>query len=252
MKPEEPRPDLIFRWHAPEGVTLRLFMWAGAAAFGLGIWLLLFEVVYPAPSRRPHTTQRITLLDPSSPKAREVIAAVTDRNFLLLAPNATAAPRLADLRPVFAPGFKDFQLQVKDLPESGATSSTMPRLFGPDHTLLPPLAAGNPIAARGPVRNLKLVAVPSGGLEGRKVTHDVEALPPGSPALGEINARFRVAVGEDGRVITAASLMDESSDASAAVSRAFRQAIDQLRFAPLVASGPQWGIITFRWKGADS
>lgn len=253
MKREDPNADLIFRWYAREGVRLRLLMWALLSAVVITIWLLLFEVVYPASSHRSHTTQRITMLDPASPQAREVIAAVTDRNFLLLAPNANAAPKLADLRPVFSPGFKDFQLQVKDLPETGAASSVLPRLFGPDHSPLPPVAgvkAAPPPPM--PAEQVRLVAVPSAGLEKRAVLHEIEPLPAGSPALGEINAQFRVAVAPDGRVLTAVSLMDESSDAGAAIARAFRQSIDQMRFAPVQSPGPQWGIIAFRWKGAKS
>ncbi|MDB6140853.1 MAG: hypothetical protein JWO94_3925 [Verrucomicrobiaceae bacterium] len=246
---KETSADLIFRWRASEGAAVKLFMWLLVAAVGISLFLLMFEVVYPAPSRRSHSMQRITLLDPSSPKAREVIATVTDRNFLLLAPNANAAPTLSDLRPVFSPGFKDYQLQVKDLPETGAATSTLPRLFGPDRTLLPVVGVVKPVQPPGQQKKLRLVAVPLDGLKGRTVAHEVEPLPESSPALGEINARFRVAVAPSGRVLTAASLMDESSDASAAVSRAFRQAIDQLRFAPASTPGPQWGIIAFRWKG---
>jgi hypothetical protein len=228
---------------------MRLLMWGIIATVGMGLWLLMFEVVYPSPSHRSKTTQRITVLDSSSPKAREVIAAVTDRNFLLLAPSANAAPSLADLRPVFSPGFKDFQLQVKDLPETGAPSSVLPRLFGPDHPMLPPVATTKPVTSPVQTRKVRLVAVPSAGLEARPVLHDLEPLPAGSPALAEIDARFRVAISPAGRVLTAVSLMDESSDASAAVSRAFRQSLDQLRFAPAASSGPQWGVIAFRWKG---
>ncbi len=251
-KDEDPDADLIFRWHAREGVRVRLLMWGLLATVVLTVWLLMFEVVYPASSRRSHTTQHITILDSSSPKAREVIAAIADRNFLLLSPNANGEPRLADLRPVFSPGFKDFQLRVKDLPETGAAASVLPRLFGPDHAPLPPVTVAKPGTPPAPAPTVPakvlLVAVPSAGLEKRPVLHDLEQLPSGSPALAEIDAQFRVAVAPDGRVVTAVSLMDESSDASAAVARAFRQSIDQLRFVPVDAPGPQWGIITFRWK----
>ena len=251
-EPIDPSRSLLFRWRAPEGVALRLIMWSGASLAALTMVLLMFEVVYPTPSRRPHSTQRITLLDPASPKAREVIAAATDRNFLLLAPNANAAPRLADLRPVFSPGFKDYQLQVKDLPETGTATTSLPRLFDATHALLPPVAAAKRVQKRAEAQPLKLVAEPSGGLEGRHLLHNAQPLPPGSPALSEINAQFRVAVGPDGRVITAVSLMDESAETSAAASRAFLQAMEQLRFDPSPIPGPQWGVITFRWKGAGS
>lgn len=239
---------LLFRWMANEGAAKSLLMWSGLVAAGLTVIFLLFEVVYPTPSRRPHTTQRIILLDPAQPKARALIAAVTDRNFLLLAPNANAAPRLADLRPVFSPGFKDFQLQLKDLPETGAASSTMPRLFSPERSPLPPVVGANAVTKAAKANSLRLMAVPSAGLEERKLLHDLEPLPAGSPALGEINAQFRVAVGPEGRIITAVSLMDESAEAGAAASRAFHEAMDTLRFEPQPGSGPQWGVITFRWK----
>ncbi|MDB6116338.1 MAG: hypothetical protein JWO08_119 [Verrucomicrobiaceae bacterium] len=252
MKKDDPYEGLIFRWRAPEGVRLRLVMWGLLALVGMGLWLLLFEVVYPAPSHRSKTTQRITVLDASSPKAKEVIAWVTDRNFLLLAPSANSTPSLSDLRPVFSPGFKGFELQVKDLPETGAAASELPRLFGPDHPMLPPVTTAKLATAPAQNRKVRLVAVPSAGLEGRPVLHDIEPLPAGSPALAEINARFRVAVSPAGRVLTAVSLMDESSDASAAVARAFRESLDQLRFAPATSTGPQWGVIAFRWKGGGS
>ena len=248
MKQDDPLSSLMFRWRASEGVTMRLFLYTLLAVVTFVAFLLLFEVVYPAPSRRPHTMQRITLLDPAQPKAREMVAAVTDRNFMLLTPGPNAAPRLADLGPVFSPGFKDYQLQVKDLPETGAVSSTLPRLFGPDHAPLPPVT--KPRLAAKPVGQVRsrLVAVAADGLEKRPIVHDVEQLPEGSPALAELNARFRVAVAPDGRVLTAASLMDEGAESSAAVSRAFRQIIDQMRFSPVPTPGPQWGTLTFRWK----
>ena len=251
-KNKDPYEGLLFRWRAPEGVTGRLIMWGFSSALVLTVIPLMFEVVYPVSTHRSRTTQRVILLDPTSPKSREVIAAVTDRNFLLMAPTANAAPRLSDLRPVFAPGFKDFRLDVKDLPETGAASSNLPRLFGPDRPPLPPVAASKPVARPATTRALRLVAVPSEGLESRPILHDIEPLPEGSPALGEINARFRVGVGPDGRIVTAASLMDESAETGAAASRTFRQALNQMRFAPVVQAGPQWGILTFSWKGTDS
>ena len=245
---DDPLSRLIFRWHAPEGALWRLLWWGTVAAVVLSLWLLCFQVVYPAASRRSHTTQHITLLDTSSAEARQAMAAVADRNFLLLTPNATGAPRLSELRPVFSPGFKDFQLQVKDLPESGASPSVLPRLFGPGRSLLPPMAAAHAPAAPAPVRRQRLEAVAGGGLEGRAILHHMEQLSEKSPALGEIHAQMRVAVAPDGRLLAAVSLMDESTIVNAAISREFRLAINSLRFAPVATNGPQWGTLAFRWQ----
>ena len=250
-KEEEPLSRLIFRWHLPEGAFWRLMFWAIVATIVLTAWMLLFQVVFPRASRRSHATQHITLLDATSPEARQMVAEVADRSFLLLSPGATGAPRLSELRPVFNPGFKDYELQVKDLPETGAAASMLPRLFSARHTLLPPLpapAAAGASTGRAPVKAQRLVAVAGDGLEGRAIVHNMAQLAEGSPALGEVHGQIRVAVSPDGRLLTAVSLMDESSIVSAAVSREFRQAIEALRFAPVTETRPQWGTLAFRWQ----
>ncbi len=254
MKPEEPSSRLIFRWHAPEVPLLRLFVWSLVGAVILAVWMLTFEVVFPRASRRSHATQHITLLDGSSPQSRQALAAVADRSFLLLAPNATGAPRLSELRPVFTPGFKDYELQVKDLPEAGAGVAvpSLPRLYGGSRSLLPslPAAAAAARVDAPPAKVLRLVAFAAEGLGERPIVHNMEALPESSAALGEIQARFRVAVAADGRIVAAVSLMDESTVVGAAVSRELRQAIQPLRFAAAAAPGPQWGVLAFRWEEA--
>ena len=254
MKPEldDSPPRLTFRWHAPEVPLLRLVFCCTVAAIVLATWMLMFEVVFPRASRRSHATQHVTLLDGSSPQARQAAATVADRSFLLLAPNATGAPRLSELRPVFTPGFKDYDLQVKDLPEagSGLGAPVLPRLYGGGRSLLPSLPAVTTAgrAAAPPAKALRLVAFAAEGLGERAIIHNMEALPESSAALGEIQARFRVAVAADGRIVAAVSLMDESTVVGAAVSRELRQAIQPLRFAAAATPGPQWGILAFRWE----
>ena len=251
MKEEDPLSRLIFRWHLPEGAFWRLMFWAIVATVVLTAWMLLFQVVFPRASRRSHATQHITLLDAASPETRQMVAEVADRSFLLLSPGATGAPRLSELRPVFSPGFKDYELQVKDLPETGGAVSMLPRLFSARRTLLPPLPAPTAaVASTAPVKAQRLVAVASGGLEGRAIVHNMAQLAEGTPALGEIHGQIRVAVSSDGRLLTAVSLMDESSIVSAAVSREFRQAIEAVRFAPVTETRPQWGTLAFRWQEA--
>jgi hypothetical protein len=235
------RRDLIFHWFVGEGRRWRVLLASLGVTLFLGGLMLVFQVVYPAPRQHHLVPQHITWLDASSPAARQVTNAVSDRDFLVLRDHPSQAR--TDLRlPMFMPGFKDFEFRVRDFLETKAAPASMPRIFRPDHPPLPAIqsAAAAPHVPKPP-KPQTLQATVMSGLADRTITRPVIVAQPEAAGIS-----FRVAVAADGRVTAAVPLGGDSSKPD--LFKQLRPTLDKLRFEPLRDAAVQWGVIVFRWQ----
>ncbi len=236
---ERERRGLIFHWFVAEGRGWQVIFSSIAAALFFGGLMLLFQVVYPAASRRHLAVQHFTWLDPGSTQARLITDAVSDRDFLIM-PDSALPPLKARQMPVFTPGFKDFELRVRDFLETSAQPTTMPRIFRPDDAPLPPVnASPHPMPPQPKPQTLRATVI--SGLADRRIVKPVEAPRPEAASIG-----FRIAVAENGRITTAVPLSAESTLTD--VIKEVRPLLDRLRFEPAAQPGLQWGVVAFRWQ----
>lgn len=234
------RRDLIFHWFVGEGRRWRVLLASLAVTLFLGALMLLFQVVYPEPRQHHLVPQHITWLDASSPAARQVTNAVSDRDFLVL--RDSPSPSSTVLRsPLFTPGFQNFEFRVRDFLETSAAPATMPRIFRPDHPALPAITVGGaPRVPKAP-KPQALQATVMSGLADRTITRPVIVAEPEAAGMS-----FRVAVAPDGRITAAVPLGGDSSKPD--LFKQLRPTLDQLRFEPVRDAAVQWGVIVFRWQ----
>ena len=153
MKPEdsEKRSALTFDWTLRER-RMRALFGALAIAFIVGLAsFVLFQITVTVSRKSEPPSQAIVILDPSSLAAQRIIDRANDQSFLLLTDNNAreqTQTTLADIAPVFEPGFKHFRLQLRDLGQTQAPEMR-PRLFSATDNPLPPLAAPVPQAPPG-------------------------------------------------------------------------------------------------------
>lgn len=246
MKPPTPPPPaLLFSWRANERRGWRLFLLGLASILFVGVILLMFQVVYPANRPLTLTPQRIWLLDPSLPGARQIIASAADRDFLMLGiatPDATL-PALTGQAPVFAPSFKGRALQTKDFLETQTASSTLPRLFRPQSAMLPTRPQRAEPLMPAP-KAYALRAVVTQGLRDRPIVRPVTLTPSTLPAEKEM--AFQVAIGSTGQVKLILPLTDAAAQAEAY--RALCLQLASLRFSAKPDSAVEWGTVTLQWQ----
>lgn len=244
--------SLIFQWFVRErrGITLSLFVLAGIM-FLAGI-TLLFQVVYPAARRQPLAAQRILLLDRSSPAARPILDAVSDRDFLLLHPSTNDQAQLSAHAPVFTPSFKGFDFTPRDFIATTTTPTTTPRLFRPDRAPLPPVEKAEPrTAAIASGKPQTLQPLVTDGLADRAIIHPISLSGPAFTAAD--GTSYRIAVDASGRVTLVVPLQDTAAHPEATTAfKTVRDEIEQLRFAPAPGSALTWGTLTLRWREAPA
>lgn len=247
MKASGSLPALIFTWRLQERRGWYLIALGLASILFVGGTLLLFQVVYPASRPLTLTPQRIWLLDPSLPGARQIIAAAADKDFLLLGKSAAdrSLPELAgQSSAVFAPSFKSHTLQPKDLLETRSTTAILPRLFLPQRTLLPAVSGSTPAIAPPPIIAQALRAVVTSGLAQRALTRQVEL--PASALPPDKTLAFYVAVAPTGQVKVVLPLTVTAAQAD--TYRLLRAQIAELRFTPSQTSDLEWGTLAFEWR----
>jgi hypothetical protein len=245
VTPTPPSPALLFSWRAKERRGWRLFVLGLASLLFVGGVLLLFQVIYPPARPLTLTPQRIWLLDPSLPGARQIIASAADKDFLMLAPPATDAtlPALTGQAPVFAPSFKGRTLHTKDFLETQTASSTLPRLFRPQTAMRPPRPPrAEPVIVEPPAYALK--AVVTNGLKDRPIIRAVTLPATTLPAEKEVT--FQVAVASTGLVKLVLPLTDAAAQSEAY--RTLHPQLTNLRFAAKPDSTVEWGTVTFQWQ----
>ena len=234
---------LIFQWLAREGNGLRLFAGGVATLLAFGGFLLLFQVVYPTARQRPLAVQRVLLLDPASPAVRPVLDAVNDRDFLLMRSARDESKTAVGPPLAFTPSFKGFELQPKDLLESRATSTLLPRVFQPDHPPLPPVPATASMPVPKSAIPHVLQATVVDGLKQRPITHAVTFK---DDALGDIvGTVYRIAVAPSGRVTLVIPLSDPAGRFDAF--QQVRTGLTELRFQASPTQAIEWGTLTLKW-----
>lgn len=249
MKSSRSFSALIFSWHTQERRGWYLVLLTLGSILFVGGTLLLFQVVYPASRPLTLTPQRIWLLDPSLPGARQIIAAAADKDFLLLnevGADGTLPALVGQESAFFAPSFKGQSLRPKDLIETRNSTAVLPRLFLPQRTLLPALPERVPSTPPSAIKAQSLQAIVSSGFSERAIIRQVNlaavTLPPDKPVA------FHVAVSPAGQVKVVVPLT--TAAAQAENYRALRGELTGMRFAPRNTQDVEWGTITFEWREA--
>lgn len=246
MKSSGPLPALIFSWRTLERRGWYLLVLGLTSILFVGGTLLLFQVVYPASRPLTLTPQRIWLLDPSLPGARQIIAAAADKDFLLLGKAAqdSTQPALAGQESAFFdPSFKGRVLQPKDLLETRPPPPVLPRLFLPQRTLLPALPEHTNEFSPPAPKAQSLRVVVTGGLAQRALIRQVH-LPASALPLDKL-VMFHIAVAPAGQVKVVLPLTGTAAQPD--TYRALRALLAELRFEPRNTLAVEWGTLAFEW-----
>lgn len=235
------KPELTFLWFVRERRQWVLMLAVLAMSLFVGGYLLLFQVVYPATKHRRLAPQRVLLLDMNNPAARQVVNAISDRDFLVMRDTTSSSASVNTRSPLFVPTFKDFDFRLHDFVESTNASATLPRIFQPEHAPLPPLPAVPAVARTSEMKSQRLHAVLVDGLKDRAITRAV--------TIDDAEAsdmKLRIAVGKDGRVTSVIPV--NLSPAQMPLFARVRSNVQQLRFAADGTHAVSWGTVTFQWR----
>lgn len=223
-------------------------LWILVTLVALIAFFSLFRVVYPQPRRVVPTAQQVILLDPENPATRALLAAVQDRDYMIMPPEENrASAMLSERAPVFHPSFEGHEMTLRDLPQRNERPAPV-RLMNVMEPELPPLDFSPLKPEPAPVEVKAAIAplvISEGDLRARKI---VEA--PDLSGLRDGNldgAKFHLGVNAAGRVIFALPVDHvgklEEGEPALRVLRA-------LRFAPAddAKAPPAWGTVTLRWS----
>jgi hypothetical protein len=236
--PDSAERPLLFHWNVGERRWWRLIMATLIGAVLLALASLAFRVVYPPALNLRLNAQRVTLLDPSSAAAREVLEAARDRDFLVLRESLPVRPEDVTT-PVFTPGFKGYELRVREDLEATLEPDIIPKLFLPQRAPLPPIVATR-ARTPAPLPDQSIVPVVRSGLADRSILRSIKIVEPDAQGL-----QLRIGVNAVGRVITALPL-NLSSEQTPAL-RSLPNQLANLRFAPKPGSDFEWGVLSLDW-----
>ena len=234
--------DLAFRWHQSAPRWHLLFFLIVAAAIHIGFFYL-FRVASPQPARTIPSPEQITLLIPSNPEARPILAQIADRVSPFVAGDSRTVD-LADHSTQFVPSFRNFTLSLRMPPESREPAE-LPPLSQPGTAILPPLALAAPNAAAGgssrPDPRLKL----GGGLAGRQILR-VPAWDNASlAALPECRFQFSAGFDHLGRPVFILPRKSPGNPTSPETVKTLTAALKSLRLDPATSSAS--GVFEVIW-----
>lgn len=180
----EDRPPLIFRWKKPR-LNWRFHFFIFASLLGHVFAFYIFRVVYPPAVQVTPQTTRVTLLQPSDPRAMQFLRALEDRTFSLGSGGGENLTEelLASRRASFRPSFLGHEIALRDLPRS-EPDLRLPNLIDPDEVVLPraelpprppePAAAEEtriPVVKPGREFGERTIEIDAGQLEGVEPPH---------------------------------------------------------------------------------
>ncbi|MBL9116949.1 MAG: hypothetical protein JNJ83_18225 [Verrucomicrobiaceae bacterium] len=245
---EDFSPRLIFDWFRPSRRTTWVAFCAVVAIGMLAGVSMFFRVTKAEWRNQLPNTHTVVLLDPSSPTAASILNRAANVSALALGRRSEGdlEPQMAEMMPVFQPGFKSYDYRLKDLPEPPVVQSNPTWMTASS----PPLPS-RPELSSLPERSTTVqavdyqIAVKPGPLLVSRFKHS-----PSKPARVEgidLNTLvFRTAVAENGRVLVSLPLHHTSDQAKAV--EALRQMIAQVRFASAPATGVVWEDLRFGWE----
>lgn len=241
----EARGGLTFDWKRSGRRPFWLLFFILLSIVGHAACFYLFRVVYPPQKRELVSAVEVTILDPSDPATRRVLARIDDRVVALDSrgiPESLAAITGSGTR--FRPFFEGYQPELRELPRF-ELESRIP-FFPSGNLFLPPIDSANrelpskvPAAPFKPVASIRWVA------SIRQVLRDFEWTPVATVQRPVENdeALFYIGIDRFGKVVHA---IPEKS-AGALMDAALLISLRQMRFSPVKYRGIDWAWVTFRW-----
>ena len=241
-------PRLIFDWFRQSRRTTWVAFCAVLAVSMLAGVSMFFRVTRAEWRNQLPNTHTVVLLDPSLPAASSILNRAANVSALALGRRSESdqEPQMADVMPVFQPGFKSYDYRLKDLPEQ-PVEQTNPTWM---------TASSPPLPIRA-----ELTALPERSSRLQAVDYEV-AIKPGPllafrfkrPPMKPVKVEgldfntliFRTAVAENGQVLMSLPLHHTSDQAKAVES--LRQLISKVRFASAPATGVVWEDLRFGWE----